>query len=335
MAGNLRFSKLRHHLVGTGVALVGSVAFTYLPNTLGVKYAKQYLQMSLPYCKNVRAEPDTFALLNEVIQDINAKQETPVRKDGIEFLQTNNLYPVPFHKGNSSTGSFIGFPIGTRCNAKDVFFYHSPDNVSLEMAEFCLLSKEAKKFLFAREIYYVEDSYVLFRGLLGASLVVAGSVLHLMWNKSLNSLKEMKLQIKIFDTTGPNKSKTIEEFKRKLEQRAWRQRRYTFFLISIVFIQLYRLINNYYNWELEKCSDEKVASLGPEYKKGGLEYYQKLLEAAKFNNRVSDGSYFDKAGNLIQGKYPIFFKHVPYTQRYSYFATLVPLESEQVFDTNS
>lgn len=46
--------------------------------------------------------------LFQVIQDINARQATPVKRAGIEFLQTNTLYPITFHKGNSSTGSFIG-----------------------------------------------------------------------------------------------------------------------------------------------------------------------------------------------------------------------------------
>lgn len=46
--------------------MVGSVAITYLPNTIGVKYARQYVEASLPYCKSVRAEPETMTLLNQV-----------------------------------------------------------------------------------------------------------------------------------------------------------------------------------------------------------------------------------------------------------------------------
>lgn len=202
------------------------------------------------------------------------------------------------------------------------------------MAKFCLLSEAAKKFLFAREVYYVEDNYVMFRCILGIAVVTIGCGVHYLLNSALTSLKEMKLHIKMMETSGKKKSKIVDDFRNILEIRAWRHSRLTFILVSVVFIQIYRLINNFYNYELERSADEKVAQLGPEYRKGGLEYYGKLVNAGKYIRLLGETDGLDINGNLIQGKYPVLFKHVPSTQRYMYFVKMAE-KDEKVTNNNS
>ena len=53
-------------MIGTGVIMAGWVIGSAVPNTLGVKFAKRYIEKNSPYCKNLSAEPETEALLNEV-----------------------------------------------------------------------------------------------------------------------------------------------------------------------------------------------------------------------------------------------------------------------------
>lgn len=202
------------------------------------------------------------------------------------------------------------------------------------MAKFCLLSEAAKKFLFAREVYYVEDNYVMFRCILGIAVVTIGCGVHYLLNSALTSLKEMKLHIKMMETSGKKKSKIVDDFRNILEIRAWRHSRLTFIVVSVVFIQIYRLINNFYNYELERSADEKVAQLGPEYRKGGLEYYGKLVNAGKYIRLLGETDGLDINGNLIQGKYPVLFKHVPSTQRYMYFVKMAE-KDEKVTNNNS
>lgn len=202
------------------------------------------------------------------------------------------------------------------------------------MAEFCLLSEAAKKFLFAREVYYVEDNYVMFRCLLGIAVVTLGCGVHYWLNSALNSLKEMKLHLKMMETSGKNKAIIIDEFRNMLEFRAWRHSRLTFILVSVVFIQIYRLLNNFYNFELEKSADEKVAQLGPEYRKGGVEYYKKLVNAGRYSRMLGETDKLDSDGNVIQGKYRVLFKHVPSTQRYLYFVKMAE-QDEEVASNNS
>ncbi|XP_045169465.1 uncharacterized protein LOC123532166 [Mercenaria mercenaria] len=321
MAGKVVFGKLRNHLIGTGVAMAGWVAFSYVPNTVGVKYAKRYIEAYSPYCKSVSAELETEDLLNEVIRDINASQAKPVKTDGIEFLQTNQLFPEPFHKGNSSTGAFIGLAIGTRCNAEDVFHYHCPSEVSPEMAKFCLLSREAKKFIFARQICYVEDSYIQFRCLLGLGLITAGSFIQYLCKSALDSLLQMKLNLEIIEAKG--KSEVIEDLIFFKKAKAKTHRVLTFFFVSIVGVYIYRLLDAQYNWMLEKNADDKVAHLGPEYRAGGLQFYENVIAGNMFNyKRFGEGCGIDSDGNKIQGKYELIPKHIPLTVRCQYFAMM-------------
>jgi hypothetical protein len=189
------------------------------------------------------------------------------------------------------------------------------------MADFCILSREGKKFIFAREIFYVEDSYVMFRFLLGLGLIAAGSLMHFIINSSLDNLKEMKIHIARLD----NKSKTtIEELIRKYKSRAHKQRILTGVLVCLLGAHIYKLLVTDHNWKLEKEADEKVANLGLEYQRGGFEFYEKLLQGNVFSfARLGKSCGCDSEGNVVQSKYLIFRKHIPLTARYQYFTTLM------------
>lgn len=326
MAGHHVFGNLKRHIIGTCAAMAGWAAFTVAPNTLGVKYAKDYLQKHLPYCKSISAEPKTEAILDEVIRDINATRSSPVKKGNIEFLQTNHLYPHPVtHKGIASYAAIIGLPIGTRCNADEVFHYHCQDDNSEHIATFCLLSKEAKKFLFARQIFYVEDSYVHFRCMFGLGLIALGSYLQYALNSTLDVSKT--IQLMKFDAKG--RKIALEDYIQILKAKALRQRLYSFVALSLLFVQAYRFIVATYSWTLEEKADKKVAQLGQEYIKGGKEYYFKVLECNLYTyNQFGTDTGVTRAGNIFQGKYPILYKSVPFTERYKFFASLSPEGSE-------
>lgn len=325
MAGQHFFGNWRKHVIGTCAAMAGWVAFTVGPNTVGIKYAKEYLRSVLPYCKDISADPKTQAILDEVIQDINRTQTSPVKRENIQFIQTNQLYPYPLgHKGISSYSAVVCFPIGTRSNADEVFHYHCQDDDSENIANFCLLSKAAKKFIFARQIFYTEDSYVHLRCLLGLGLIAFGSYLHYALNSTLDISKT--IQVMKFDAKG--RQMALENYIKMLQEKAGRQRVLSFIAIGLIFVQAYIFISSAYSFSLENKSDKKVAELGQEYIEGGKEFYSKVLKANLYTfNMFGNDSGITPAGNIFQGKYPILYKSVPLSERYQYFASLSPEQS--------
>lgn len=83
----LLLGSYKRHLIGTSAAVIGWMAYSYLPKTAGVTYANKWFMSTLPFYReiNERFEPATRALVDEVIK---------------YFIMKSFLYTKPIHQAN-------------------------------------------------------------------------------------------------------------------------------------------------------------------------------------------------------------------------------------------
>ncbi|KAH3719592.1 uncharacterized protein LOC127854847 [Dreissena polymorpha] len=297
MIGQL--SRAQRNLLISGGLMAGWVAGTLVPNTAGVKWLRDLVAANIGLFKEIRLEPRTHELLQEVIADINASRSTPVQSDKLDFRLTNRLYPNYNFKGCSKlTGAIIDLPIGMRQNARDVFYIHCMLEIKDHLIHTSLLERDEKKFLLAEAILYTEDNYILFRCLFGALLVATVSgIVHYIGAFAAK-------QLAMFSDVGP-----LIFSPDAIRAGLFRKERWSIHMLRAVHylsvmsvvctgVCVYWLGRGMYATRQEEKVVEQVTRLGPAYVKGGADYYNKRILTNKIRREVlNEMLLFDRDGN--------------------------------------
>lgn len=213
-------------------------------------------------------------IYNKVIPDLDAVRGSPVQKDKINFMPTVIQSFEMWHKGKPSLNeAYILLPRS----------YLDPSKVKTlpdANSRMCQLSSEAKKFAIAREILYVEGAPITFRFLLGLGLLNIWYPLHLF----------------VFHPKLPPGLSLL-----------------TSMCMAAAVCTVYVALMFIANQRLDKAVDQMVASLGQDYKQGGLEYYEKLM---KFNKH-----------NQVKNTMLFMNRNEPIDSRKAYFESLCALPS--------
>ncbi|WAQ95076.1 hypothetical protein MAR_007547 [Mya arenaria] len=293
---------LRNRVVRCAALVTGWAGAVILPNTIGIKFLEGTFQ-NMPYFKEIKVEPETLSIYNEVVEDIYKSRGKPVHTENIDVRLTSQIYPYAYFKGCPEIArTLILLPFGCRHKANDVFYYHINISGRELLKEVCVLTENEKKFMMAEALLKIEDKYVQFRLILGATLIVAA---HGILNYIVNPLNK---QLKVVIDADAIRAIGTEEFlsEKYRRPRILINRAATIYNVASAVIYasaigLYFILRRRYCIESEEKVIKKVCALGPAYVSGGKEcYYKKLESNILRRTRHGASNLFEEQGEVVQ-----------------------------------
>ncbi|OQR75809.1 transmembrane protein-like [Tropilaelaps mercedesae] len=244
--------------IGAGLAGIGSIgamAAAWLPQTIYLDAFREVVQhykhgFPLPLTKELEDRA------NRVLQDFTKLSEA--KKASIRFFHVSRL--EPWHAGTpeSGYGAIIGLPINfTFRSVKDVqtremklftgrsIEWDTPAGEVFKKS--MIMSDEAQRFAIAQQIYLTNTSEVTVR-----ALAACGA--------ALNTFIISKLVNRRIPRQTPFAGRCI-----------------VYAGVSLVCIIGYLAINDMARYKYERDSINVVAKLGPDYRQGAIEYFEKRI----------------------------------------------------------
>lgn len=289
--------RLAGTLVLTGAA--GSFLGYYLPNTV---FLSGYKEVTCLYKSGIEVpvSGQVTSLLDEVMNDLGLSQ---LEKE----ISVYTAYGFDiFHAGSTmvTSGGILGVPINFKYSSVEEF---DPTNVTVNnkpvawstaagesLKQSFVLSKEAKKFVLAREITNLGTAEPFVYGTLSAGAI---SMVYTMAS-SVNTKLDFYA-----------KPRTVRMF--------------FYGVLSIFGYAFWMLLKDMATVNYEANADRTVADLGEKYAIGGLEFYEKILQRnmALYKLMGSEGEKLYTAyGN---DQVLLRTKHMPFTLRRDYMKNRV------------
>ncbi|KAH0546999.1 transmembrane protein 177 isoform X1 [Cotesia glomerata] len=291
----------RMFMMGTaGFTTVALFGLQFVPHTVGLnKYfdivTMRRLGNPIPLTSNLEK------LWNQVLSDIKISDYhrellRPFMVFGYDSWHAGSLY--------SRFGALIGIPTNfvyekvSSIDKDSIVVNDDPVDWTRkdakELLNALILSDEAKKYAVAREIMMVNNRFIYYEAAANGILFFACYNTASRWNET-RGLLEKPFSIRAFFYVC-----------------------FAAFYWGIWAMQRDALTRHY-----EFAADKKLSELGPEYVRGGLEFYDKTLQ-----RNTALRSLLGERGNKLytaMGNDHSFFrqKHLPYTQRKYFFEDIV------------
>jgi len=289
-------------------AAVGYAAYLVLPHTALIGYVQPVFQQ-YTQGKPTRVSPKLKALISEVMEEVieaGAEGGGEVRANA--FI--GNV-PNPFLWGNPSSGKFVlMLPAATMFDTEKEFnfeqwqFSGSLQSSTAQPAlltksqwetdagkafkQSALLTENAKKFLIARELERGKTGYFWVLGIVPLGNCFTGMLLY----KKMVSSLGLTAAPKIVRST-------------------------TLIMTVLFWTGATVLLRDEFGKKAERESDAKACARGPDYARGGIEYYTKALSRGVALRTLMPNDKGVKLYNIKGERYPGFVrrKHVPLTER--------------------
>ncbi|XP_001947318.2 transmembrane protein 177 [Acyrthosiphon pisum] len=279
---------------------IGAGTIEYCSNIIFNSYHVKYLKEANKNNQPVPLSESLKKRHDDVIQDFKL---TDFKKAFVKPFTAKGINPVNVGCLNTRMGSYIGIPTIYDLNSVDDISILNIADLNLQKqytklindkSEFgqqflksLILSEAAKKYSIARELMLTDSHRIFIKSVLSSVV--------LMPMYALGSY--------VYNGLPPNPA---------------RVRMLALFLLSNIGVLLWfftrTAIENFY----QKKADEKVCDIGEEYIKGGIEYYEKLIQRnLALRNILPDGeNMYSKEGDQIEFISELSELPITYRKRY-------------------